>query len=404
MQTELQMKVQVTKDKRIMLAIILGSLSAIGPLSIDMYLPAFPALTNDLHATSALTQLSLTACLLGIALGQLWVGAWSDRQGRKKPIVIGLVIYAVASFLCALTPTVWLLIVLRFIQGAAGSAGIVLSRAIVRDLYTGSELTKFFSALMLVNGAAPIFAPIMGGQILNFASWHWVFIVLGVLSGLMLLSVIFILPETLHEEKRTAGGWGESLSHYKRLLQDRIFMGYALSQGFITAAMFAYISGSPFVVQNIFGASPQLYSLFFAINGFGIIIASQVTGRLAGRIKERTLLVAGLLFALLGGITLLLIILLAPSLIGVLICFFMIVSSVGIVGTTGFTLAMQNQQKSAGSAAALLGLLPFISGAVVAPLVGIQGEHTAVPMGITIVCCHIGAMLSFIILTKRNNH
>lgn len=392
---------QSSSIRRFWFAVVLGSMTAIGPLSIDMYLPALPSLTSELGTTTSLAQLSLTACLLGIAMGQLFVGPVSDRRGRKKPLMVSLVFYALSSLLCVFSPNIGVLVFLRFIQGASGAGGIVISRAMVRDLFSGSDMTKFVSLLMLINGVAPILAPVAGGQLLQFTSWRGVFVVLCVLSLLMLLAAIFGLPETLADENQSKGGVKHTLFTYKSLLKDKIFMGYAASQGLVMAAMFAYISGSPFVVQNVFGASPQAFSLFFAVNGLGIIIASQITGKLAGKVSETALLKAGLSIAVFGGISLLVISAFAPSLYGILAALFLAVSSVGIVSTTSFSLAMQNQQRSAGSASALLGLLPFILGGLAAPLVGIGGESSAIGMGLIIAVCEVGAFLSFLLLTRN---
>lgn len=383
------------------MAVILGSLSAFGPLSLDMYLPAFPVLAEDLHTRTSLAQFSLTACLLGLSLGQLFAGPLSDVRGRRKPLLIGLIVYAAASLLCAFAPSIWSLILLRFIQGAAGSAGIVISRAIVRDLYSGTELTKFFSLLMLINGAAPILAPIAGGQLLRVTPWQGVFYVLSLVGITMFLVVLFGLPETLPAERRSTGGIKNTLTTFRGLLSDRLFMGYALSQGLVTTAMFAYISGSPFVLQDIFGVSAQTFSLLFAINGIGIIIAGQVTGRLANRISETKLLVTGLGLAALGGVTLLVTILVGAGLPVFLPPLFVVVSCVGIVSTTSFSLSMQNQGKSAGSASALIGVLSFIFGGIVAPLVGIGGSHTALPMGIIIAAADVGSILCYFFMVHR---
>ncbi|BAU28326.1 DHA1 family bicyclomycin/chloramphenicol resistance-like MFS transporter [Aneurinibacillus soli] len=389
------------RSRRLWMAIILGALSAFGPLSLDMYLPALPVLAEDLHTSASLTQLSLTFCLLGLAIGQLLAGPISDVRGRRGPLLIGIAVYAVSSLLCAFAPSIWALIALRFIQGLAGSAGIVISRAMVRDMYSGTELTKFFSLLMLVNGAAPILAPIAGGQLLRMTSWTGVFIVLSIIGIALLLAVYVSVPETLAAPHRSKGGLMNLLSTFRNLLRDRMFMGYALSQGLVMAAMFAYISGSPFVLQNIYGASPQLFSLFFAINGLGIIIATQITGKLAGRISETKLFVSGLWLACLGGTILLSMILIGAGLLAILLPLFVVVSSVGIVTTVGFSLAMQNQQQAAGSASALLGVLSLIFGGLVAPLVGIGGSHTAIPMGMVIAITDIGAIVCYAILIWR---
>ncbi|WP_282940005.1 multidrug effflux MFS transporter [Paenibacillus sp. RC67] len=388
-------------SRRLWMALVLGALASFGPLSIDMYLPALPTLADDLHTTTSLAQLSLTFCLLGLSLGQLLAGPLSDVRGRRMPLIAGLLVYTVASLLCAFSPSIWALIVLRFIQGFAGAAGIVISRAVVRDMYSGTELTKFFSLLMLVNGVAPIFAPIAGGQLLRATAWPGVFVVLSIFGVLMLIAVLFGLPETLPVQRRSKGGIANTLKTFRSLASDRMFMGYALSQGLVIAAMFAYISGSPFVIQNIFGASPQMYSMFFAINGLGIIIAGQVTGRLAGKLGEKKLLVSGLVLAMLGGVTLLAMILVGAGLYAILVPLFFVVSSVGIVSATSFALAMQNQAQAAGSASALLGLLSFIAGGVVAPLVGLGGSGTAVPMGIVIAVADVGAVVCYLLMIRR---
>ncbi|MDR3600588.1 MAG: multidrug effflux MFS transporter [Desulfosporosinus sp.] len=392
----------VSRSRRLWMGITLGALSAFGPLSIDMYLPSLPILTNDLHTSTSLAQFSLTACLLGLAFGQLIAGSQSDIRGRRIPLLIGLLSYTVSSFLCALSPSIGSLILLRLIQGFAGSAGLAISRAIVRDLYSGTEMIKFFSLLMLINGVGPIFAPIIGGQLLQLTSWRGVFLVLSLVGMIMLLAVFFTLPETLLLQHRSQAGLSNTLATFRILISDRVFMSYALPQGLVMAAMFAYIAGSPFVIQNIFGASPQMFSLFFAINGLGIIIAGQITGRLAGRIDGIKLFLSGLVLATLGGIGLLMMILLGAGLAEILPALFIVVSSVGIVSTAGSALAMENYGHSAGSASALLGLFSFVIGALVAPLVGLGGGNTAVPMGIVIAASEISAILSYLILKHRS--
>ncbi|GMB01242.1 multidrug effflux MFS transporter [Pelosinus sp. IPA-1] len=391
---------EVPRQSVLWMAFLLGALASFGPLSIDMYLPALPNLASDLKASTSLTQLSLTACLLGIASGQLFAGPISDVSGRRRPLLIGLVAYAISSLLCVFSPNIVTFVILRFIQGLAGSAGIVISRAIVRDLYSGSEMTRFFSLLMLVNGVVPIMAPIVGGQVLEITTWRGIFAVLSGVGILMLMGVVWGLKETLPIPLRSKSGVQNTLCTFMKLFKNRTFMGYALTQGFVMAAMFAYISGSPFVLQNVFNVSPQMFSLLFGINGLGIIIAGQITGRLAGRIHETKLLVAGLAIAFVGGISLLAGVLLGGGLYTLLIPLFFAVSSVGVVGTSTFSLAMQDQAKSAGSASALIGLLSFVFGGFMAPLVGVGGSHTAIPMGITIAVSETAAVMSYYFLVK----
>lgn len=397
-------ELSANRSRRLWMATVLGSLVAFGPLSLDMYLPALPIIADNMQTSTSMVQLSLTACLVGLSVGQLFAGPISDVRGRRGPLLIGLIIYAISSILCAVAPSIWTFVLLRFVQGLAGAAGIVIARAMVRDMYEGSELTKFFALLMLVNGVAPIAAPIFGGQLLHFTSWEGVFIVLSLIGVLMFVVVMFGLPETLPTERRSKAGLSNTLSTFARLVKDRNFMGYALAQGLVTAAMFAYISGSPFVFQEIYGVSPAMFSIIFAVNGLGIILASQITGRLAGKVTERKLFIFGISLATVSGLVLLAMILLQGNLFALLVPLFFVVSSVGIVGATGFSLAMQNQSQAAGSASALQGLISFISGGLVAPLVGIGGSSTAVPMGIVIAATTICAVLvnTFLIRSRKN--
>jgi len=392
----------LSRSTRLLFIIILGALGAFGPLSIDMYLPALPMLAKELDTTTSLAQVSLTSCLLGLAFGQVIMGPFSDIKGRKKPLIVALLTYTSASILCVFAPSIWIFILLRFIQGVAGAAGMVISRASIRDLFSGPDLTKFFSMLMLVNGLAPIVAPVLGGQLLQVVSWRGVFGVLTVLGALMLLAVIVGLKETLPVEQRKTGGLKEVLSTFGILLKDRTFVGYALAQGFVMSAMFAYISGSTFVLQDIYGLSPQMFSFVFAINGIGLILATQITGRLAGKIEEKDLLVYGLFQAVVSSILLIVIIFIHAPVAFVCVMLFFVVSSVGIVNTTVFSLAMQNQSANAGSASALLGLLPFLLGATVAPLVGLGEGKTALPMGLVIAACALIALGAYVVLIRRN--
>ncbi|MDD1515248.1 multidrug effflux MFS transporter [Priestia sp. CNPSo 3706] len=392
----------LSRSNRLLFIIILGALGAFGPLSIDMYLPALPTLAKELDTTTSLAQVSLTACLLGLAFGQVIMGPFSDIKGRKKPLIVALLTYTSASILCVFAPSIWIFILLRFIQGVAGAAGMVISRASIRDLFSGPDLTKFFSMLMLVNGLAPIVAPVLGGQLLQVVSWRGVFGVLTVLGALMLLAVIVGLKETLPVEQRKTGGLKEVLSTFGILLKDRTFVGYALAQGFVMSAMFAYISGSTFVLQDIYGLSPQMFSFVFAINGIGLILATQITGRLAGKIEEKDLLVHSLFQAVVSSILLIVIIFIHAPVAFVCVILFFVVSSVGIVNTTVFSLAMQNQSANAGSASALLGLLPFLLGATVAPLVGLGEGKTALPMGLVIAACALIALGAYVVLIRRN--
>lgn len=393
-------QVVLTSGRRMGMAVILGFLTAVAPLSIDMYLPSLPFLAKDLHASTSVAQLSLTACLVGLAAGQLVAGPISDARGRRMPLLIGTGLYIVASILCAFTTSIYALIGLRLVQGFAGSAGIVIARAVVRDFFEGHEMTRFFALLMLVNGVAPIAAPILGGQILRFTSWHGVFFVLTLLGCLMFMSVLFGLPESLPKDRRHTGGIKQTLTNMSELSKDRAFMGYALTIGLIFAAMFAYISGSPFVFQGIFGVSPQTFSLIFAANGLGIILAGQAAGRASLRFGETRTLVTGLSIAGTAGILFLLVIVLQTGIFGVLVPLFFVVSMIGVVGTTATSLAMQAQGSRAGSAAAFIGVPQMILGALVAPFVGVMGSHADLPLGLLIPICDLGGICCYIFLVR----
>ncbi|MGY4688362.1 multidrug effflux MFS transporter [Salibacterium sp. K-3] len=393
----------LSKARRLWMAVLLGSLAAFGPLTIDMYLPSFPSIADDLGTTASSVQLSLTACLLGLAGGQLVIGPISDMKGRKAPMMISLAVYAAASLLCVFAPSIWVLIGARFLQGFSASAGIVISRAVVRDLYTGKELTKFFALLMLVNGLAPILAPLAGGIVLEWTSWQGIFALLSVIGLFMFVTIFILLPETLKEENKSTTGVKQTIRTFGDLIKDRSFAGYALAQGLVMAGIFAYVSGTPFVYQGIYGVSPQVFSILFAMNGIGLIAGSQLTGRLAGIVDERNILFTGLLTTTSAGTFLLFMIFLQAPLVFIVIPLFLIVSCVGVVTTTCFSLAMESQGNRAGSASALLGLLPFLFGASSAPLVGVAGENTALPMGLIIFTANVLALSCYLFLVRKTS-
>ncbi|WHY71740.1 Bcr/CflA family multidrug efflux MFS transporter [Fictibacillus enclensis] len=392
---------EITKRKRMQLALLLGSLALLGPFTIDTYLPSFPTIAKEFDTTASLVQISLTTCLLGLGVGQLIIGPMSDVQGRRKPLLIFLILYLVASLTCAFAPNIYFFIASRFIQGFSAAGGLVVSRAVVRDLYSGKELTKFFALLMLVNNLGPILAPVTGGTILAFTDWTGVFIVLACIGLILFLIVSAKLEETLPSEKRTPSDPLQVIRNFGSLLKNRQFLGYAFTQGFIIAGIFAYVSGTPFVYQNIYGVSPQVFSILFGINGFALMLGSQLVGRLTDIIPETTFLKIGLLVSNLAGAVLLISVLLKAPLAAVVIPIFFFVSSLGIISTTSFSLAMDAQGHIAGSASALLGLLPFILGSLAAPLVGVAGENSAVPMGMVIFSASFLAFLSYFGLVRK---
>ncbi|WOX09272.1 multidrug effflux MFS transporter [Streptomyces sp. N50] len=391
---------KATRRAGLLMILVLGGLTATPPLSMDMYLPALPAVTRSLHAPAATVQLTLTACLAGMALGQLAVGPMSDKWGRRRPLLTGLAVYVVATALCAIAPNVESLVAFRLVQGLAGAAGIVIARAVVRDLYDGVAMARFFSTLMLVSGVAPIVAPLVGGQILRVTDWRGVFVVLTFVGMALAVLVWTRLPETLAPADRHAGGTAEALRGMRALLADLPFTGYMLTGGFSFAALFAYISASPFVVQEIYGATPQTFSLLFGINSVGLVAVGQINGKLlVGRVSMDKVLGAGLAVVVLAATALLLMATGAfgeVGLVPVAAALFVLMSAMGVTLPNAQTLALMRTRHSAGSASALLGTSSFLIGAIASPLVGIAGEHTAVPMAVVQLVAALVAVACFV--------
>jgi DHA1 family bicyclomycin/chloramphenicol resistance-like MFS transporter len=378
--------------------VVLGLLTMFGPLSLDLYLPALPQLADDLNASPSAAQLSITACLVGLAFGQLVAGPMSDRLGRKRPLIVGLLAYVLASAACAFAPSAMILALLRLVQGLAGAAGIVISRAIARDLYSGRALMIFFSRLLLVAGLAPVIAPIIGGQLSRVMSWRGIFGVLAGFGAVLLLAGWLGLKETLPPERRIVGGFSRTLHGYNTLLHDRFFVGCALSSGLAGATMFAYIAGSTFVLQRIYGLSPQGFSLVFGCISLGLVAAAQVGARLALIWPLTRVLGVGLAINLLGATGLLVTVISGLPLGVLLAALVVMVCAVGLIFPTANALAMADYPDMAGTASSLQGLSQFVFGAVAAPLVGIAGEHTALPLGVVTTAVSACAMTSFVSL------
>lgn len=381
--------------------VVLAALSAFGPLSLDMYLPGLPSLTRELHATASAGQLTITACMLGLGVGQLIAGPFSDARGRRGTLLTGIVAYAVASVACAVAPTVGMLVVARLVQGMAGGFGIVVARAIVRDLSGGVTAARMFALLMGITGVVPVCAPLIGGQVLLITSWRGVFVVLAALGVPLLVATAVILPETLPAQDRHTGGLRAIVGTFGRLLGDRTFSPYALAFALSFAAMFAYIAGSSFVLEDIYHLSPQLFSLIFAVNSAGLIALSLIGGRLVGRVGPATLLRRGLFGTFVASVCTLVVVVSHAALGWLLVCFFVLLAANGIVLPNGTAAAMGSGQPALGAASALLGLGQFGLGAVVAPLVGVAGSHDAVPMAVVIAVAGTAALTINLVFTPR---
>nr|WP_319527263.1 multidrug effflux MFS transporter [Pseudomonas laurentiana] len=373
--------------------LILGALSAFGPLAIDFYLPGFPAMAQAFATDEKHIQATLAAYFLGLSLGQLAYGPVADRFGRRIPLLIGLVLFTFASLACAFAPTLEALIAARFVQALGGCAGMVLSRAIVSDTCDAVGSAKVFSQLMLVMGLAPILAPMFGGVLVNLHGWQSIFLVLTVFSAACTLSVLLGLPESLpaHQPRQPLSG---ALRQYGRLLNDRVFLGHALTGGVAIAGMFAYIAGSPFVFIKLYGVPADHYGWLFGTNAAGFIVMAQVNARLLARRGPAALLSRAVWVYVTAGLVLLALSALHPAALWpLLIPLFIGIASLGAIVPNASACAMNGQGARAGSASALLGCLQFSVAAGAAALVSALDDGSAVPMALVISLCGVMAVV-----------
>jgi DHA1 family bicyclomycin/chloramphenicol resistance-like MFS transporter len=374
----------MSKGTQLWLTVFLGLMTAMAPLATDMYLPALPTVQLDMGISASLAQMTLTMTMLGMALGQIFAGPVSDRYGRKWPLAAGMVIFTLSTVGCVWAQDIMLFLFFRFVSGFAGASGIVIAKAIARDVCEGPELTKFFAMLMMVNGLAPIIAPVIGGQILLFTSWRGVFVLL-VAVGLFQLIATLIYKETLPTDKRLKG-LQESFAKFPLLLKNRYFLGYCLVQCFVFGAFFSYLAGSSFVFQNIFHVSPQMFSLIFGGIGAGLLLAGALPARLAGRVEDVKMLQVSLIVPLVGSVLLLLAFSAEAGMAIILPVLFLTITPLSVMGAASFSLALSRQGKNAGSASALIGFFSMILGGCMMPLVGIAGDNTAIPMCVIMIC------------------
>lgn len=360
---------------------ILALLSAIAPFAIDMYLPAFPQMMSDLNTSATPVQLTLTTFMLGLATGQLVIGPLSDQFGRRRPLLLGTVACLAASALCALAPTIEWLIAMRFVQGFSGAAGVVLARAIITDIARGVNAARMFSIMMTVGGIAPVLAPLLGSGIIQGFGWRGVFWVLAGLNLLMIIGAAFLVRESLPPERRSAGGLKVLGSNAGQVLRNKPYLGFTLTFAFAMTAMFAYIAASPFVLQNIIGLGSTTYSLAFGANALGLTAASIVSARLVTRAGPKRLTHIGVGTLLAGSAALLCIIVFAGTpAIPTMLLLFVTVSALGLVLGNASALATAQVTRFAGTGSAILGALQFTLAAIASPIVGMAGEHSAVPM------------------------
>lgn len=383
---------------RLHLALILGALAAFGPLSIDTYLPAFPQIAAALETDPARMQATLASYFAGLAIGQSCYGPAADRWGRRGPLLSGLVIYALASAACAVATSVDALIAMRFFQALGGCAGMVISRAIVRDVADERESVRLMSQLMLVMGVAPILAPLLGGTLLSAFGWQAIFWALSLYAVVMLAVVLPLLPETLPVERRRHDSLAGILGVYVMLLRDRRFMGAALAGAMTIAGMFAYIAASPFVLMQLHGFTPGQFALVFGSNATGLILMSQVTARLARRLEPARMLRAALWVPVAAGLLLLASATGHGGLPAMLVALFFAIGSLGAVMPLSAAIAMSLHGRNAGSASALLGTLQFGLGSLAGIATGLLHDGTALPMALGVAGGGIGGFLAFRLL------
>lgn len=374
-----------TAKPTMLFIIILGALTAIGALSIDMFLPGLPQLRSDFSTTTSNAQLTLSLFMIGLALGNLFIGPISDALGRKNPLIIAMIIFTLASIAIVFTTNIWLMVLLRFIQGFCGGAGAVISRAISSDLYSGKQLTKFLAVLMLVNGIAPVIAPTLGGIILSFSTWRMVFVILTIFGVCMVIGSLFKLNESLPIERRDQAHIGAIFKNFSLLVVKPKFVLPMLIQGFTFIMLFSYISASPFITQSIYHLSALHFSWMFAGVGITLIFSSQLTGKLVDYINQQTLLRALTVIQIIGVIWVTITLVSHLHIVALIIGFIILVAPVTGVATLAFSIAMNERTGGSGSASSLLGLVQSLFGGLVTPLVGLAGETSATPY-ITIIC------------------
>ena len=353
-------------NSKLFLVLLLGVLSAFGPFVVDLYLPSLPQLASFFETSASMTQLTLTTAMIGLAVGQSLLGPLSDKFGRKKPLIISLVIYIISTVLIVFSPNIETMIVLRVIQGLSSAGSVVISRAVATDLYRGREMTRFFGLLMTINGLAPIISPILGSLLLEYISWKGVFVFLA-LIGVIVLIFSFRLKESLSVENRLQGSIFSTFLTFGVIIKNRLFMSYVGIQSFLLGSMFAYIAASPFILQSFYGLSAFIFSLCFGANGAALVIGANVGGKL----PNRKALAIGIFAFVVAALYTIAVLIIQPHWLFVELGFFAMLLLMGITFPAISSLAMESERQYAGSASALLGFAPFFLGGVVSPLVGI---------------------------------
>jgi DHA1 family bicyclomycin/chloramphenicol resistance-like MFS transporter len=380
--------------------LILGSIIAVAPLTIDMYLPAFPSIGADLRADATSVQLTLTGTLLGLAIGQLLIGPLADAFGRRRPLLYGMGVHVVSSLLCLVAPNVVVLGGLRVLQGLGAAAATVVAAAVVRDLASGVAAAKLFSRLILVLGAAPILAPSLGSQVLRLAEWRGIFVVLAIFGVAIGVTAALTLPETLPPERRQRPDVPTMLRSYRTILRDRTFVGLVLVGSLGMGAIFSYVGGSSFVMQTQYGLSEQQFGIVFGLGAIGLIGAAQLNVRLLNHYTPRQIILGALAVACVGMLALLVTAAAhLGGLVGLVIPLWLALTGIGLANPNASAMALSRHGEAAGTAAAISGLLQFGIGAITAPLVGALGA-TGLAMAAVMAAAIFGALASILFIVR----
>ena len=376
-------------------------LTAIAPLATDMYVPAFPRVAADLSATATQVQLTLTTFFVGMALGQLIGGPISDQRGRRRLLIAAVAVMTLASMACALAPTIAIMMAARFVQGFAGGWAMVIGRAVIVDLATGARLVRVLNVIAAVGGIAPIVGPLIGAVILQLSDWRMSFWTVAALGAVMIIAVLVAVPETLPQEQRHSGGLRTFAVAGREVLRNRSYVGYLVVSGSAMGALFAYVATSAFVLQSMNGLSPIAYSIDFAANAAGMTVAALVAARLAGRVATRRVILVGQIAALAAGVAMLIGALWFDTpLIVALICFFVLMSAQGLIGPNGGALASAEVPDHPGTGSALLGFVQWVAAGAIAPIAGLGGEDTAVPMASLMIIGAAVSMIGLLVLAR----
>lgn len=381
---------------------LLGVLTAFAPLSIDMYLPAMPALESYFKASEGAVQLTLAMFIVGFSLGQTLYGPLTDRFGRRPPLYIGMIVYTISSGACTLAASVGALTALRLVQSLGACAGSVISRAMVRDLFPPEDTRRVYSALILVMGVSPLLAPLFGAYMLLWFGWKAIFLSVMVVGALATIAMFFRLPETLPVAQPLS--FGHVLRTYSALLKDRLFLGATLATGFSSAGMFAYIAGAPFIFINLFGVRPDHFSWFFGVNAAAVVIGAQVNGRmLHGHAPERVMRYAALVQATAGTLLMVAYVAGAQSLASIALPLFLYLCTIGFVFPNAVALALEHHGRVAGMASALLGTLQFSMAGLATLVLGAINSTTALPMSAMICFCGVMGVVMHLWLVQRSS-